>query len=192
MTEKKSTNAFFVKKEDKYGFKSINIPKQINTLTFYFAFEHDKEISKYLGERLRLNLIYEGLKPNSSEYFAGDYYLKNVNGNEYYALDSKNVQGLYIAYRYGDITEIKSALYIKKENKLLLKMAYNTNDGSTHDSKTFDYENEEIISDFSKGDLDDFKEKFFREAYECDDLNQVINIDNLRDVIFDKTARVLS
>ena len=189
--------AFYVEKDDKCGFKSVCIPKQINTLTMYYAFEYKPEARKYLGERLRNNLLYEGLEPNSSEYFAGNYYLKQVNDNTYYVLDPTGVkgakaQGIFIAYRYGDRVELKSALYLEKEDKLVLKMAYNTNDGSTHDIDTFIFEKGNVTSEFTVNDFRLFIENFLKEAYECEGLAQIIDIDKFRDIILNKTGNVLS
>ena len=183
---------FYKEKEDVLGFKSLNIPKQINTLTLYYAYEFDDKAREYLSERLRLSLIYEGSSLNSNEYFAGDYFIKKVNGNEYYVLNSKNVQGIFIAYQYGNLVELKSILYMKKEDKLVLKIGINTNDGSTHTPETFIYEKGEVTSKFLEHKLEDFENKFFQEASECDGLDQIINIGNLKDVVIDKTGKVLS
>lgn len=184
--------AFYKENEDKLGFKSINIPRNINVQTLSKAYEYDPNITEYLNSRLRTSLTSTGADINSNEYYAGDYYLKYINENEYFVLNSKNIVGISTIYNYGNSTEIKSALYDKKAKKLTIKSLINDWGESSSMNKIFINSKELDYSTFTKEDMEIFKENFFRECYECDGLDQIIDLDQLRDIIIEKTGRVLS
>ena len=170
------------------GFKVVYIP--IKTSIREFSWEAFETEYHFLLEELKTSLSDEA----NNEFYPGYYYIKKIDGLEYFILVSNDYVGMSINSKLPDGSEEKSALYSVETGLLTLRWNKNNKIQSTGPSRRYTSDGRDYGEGltFTKEELDGFVERFINESYKCDNIEKVMDINTFRDVILDKTGRVQS
>ena len=173
--------------KEKNGFKVIYLPRTLSFQDFANEFYTDEYINdkNSILYQLKTSLIDE--KYNS--FYAGYYFIKNTEKTEYFILCSHNRVGVATKTKLEDGSEEKSMLYETVDKEFTLRWNHNDKSGSTHESRRYASNG---YQSFQDGELEGFLDRLFSECYECEGLEKIINIDELREEIYRKTNKTLS